>query len=190
VAEGQIPIRHQLAISTLNQRLHDDSLPERNRDASDLRAYRGIAPVRQDLVAGQIDLTLEPPVDLPLVRAGDIKAYAVTSDTRLELAPDIPTFRELGLPALSWSVWFGLFAPRARQAMSLAGSMRRRLKHWLIRWCAPDSGLGSKFSRASGRRRRHSARVVKADAERFWPSSRKPASSRSEPKPVIWAKRG
>jgi tripartite-type tricarboxylate transporter receptor subunit TctC len=74
--------------------------------------YRGLAPARQDLVAGQIDLILDVTDALPLVRAGDIKAYAVTSDTRLEMAPDIPTFRELGLPALSYSGWFGLFAPR------------------------------------------------------------------------------
>jgi tripartite-type tricarboxylate transporter receptor subunit TctC len=36
----------------------------------------------------------------------------VTSDTRLALAPDIPTFAEMGMPALSFSVWGGLFAPR------------------------------------------------------------------------------
>jgi tripartite-type tricarboxylate transporter receptor subunit TctC len=59
---------------------------------------RGEAPTIQDLVAGQIDLTFGSPVQLALVRAGSIKAYAVTSDARLSLAPDIPTFRELGLP--------------------------------------------------------------------------------------------
>jgi tripartite-type tricarboxylate transporter receptor subunit TctC len=48
---------------------------------------------------------------LPLAAAGRIKAYAVTSDTRLALAPDIPTFGEMGLPTLSWSGWFALFAP-------------------------------------------------------------------------------
>jgi tripartite-type tricarboxylate transporter receptor subunit TctC len=46
------------------------------------------------------------------VRAGSIKAYAVTSDTRMTLAPDIPTFGERGLPAVSWSAWYGLFAPK------------------------------------------------------------------------------
>jgi tripartite-type tricarboxylate transporter receptor subunit TctC len=66
----------------------------------------------QDLVAGQIDFMFSAPDSLPLMRAGSIKAYAVTSDTRLALAPDIPTFRELGLPALSASSWYGLFAPK------------------------------------------------------------------------------
>jgi tripartite-type tricarboxylate transporter receptor subunit TctC len=62
--------------------------------------YRGSAPMMQDLVAGEIDLVFESPVQLPLVRAGSIKAYAVTSDARITVAPDIPTFAELGLPAL------------------------------------------------------------------------------------------
>jgi tripartite-type tricarboxylate transporter receptor subunit TctC len=66
----------------------------------------------QDLVADQIDLLFSPPDQLPLVRAGSIKAYAVTSETRLELAPEIPTFGEMGLPALSFSAWWALFAPK------------------------------------------------------------------------------
>src|SRR5262249_54779831 len=74
--------------------------------------YRGTAPAMQDLVAGQIDLVFTTPEQLALVRAGIIKAYAVTSDTQLAVAPDIPTFGEMGLPALSYSSWFGLFAPR------------------------------------------------------------------------------
>jgi len=72
--------------------------------------YRG--PAAQDLVAGQIDLWFGTPDQLPLMRAGSIKAYGVTSDTRLALAPDIPTFTEMGLPTLSFSTWFGLFAPK------------------------------------------------------------------------------
>jgi tripartite-type tricarboxylate transporter receptor subunit TctC len=74
--------------------------------------YRGGAPAAQDLVAGQIDLLFAAPDQLPLMRAGSIKAYAVTSDTRLAAAPDIPTLAEMGLPKLFWSAWVGLFAPR------------------------------------------------------------------------------
>ena len=74
--------------------------------------YRGSAPGMQDLVAGQTDLYFTTPVELPLVRAGSVKAYAVTSDTRLATAPDIPTFAELGLPSLTFSNWYGLFAPK------------------------------------------------------------------------------
>jgi tripartite-type tricarboxylate transporter receptor subunit TctC len=75
--------------------------------------YRGAAPAMQDLIAGQIDLATDAAVDLSLARAGRIKAYAVLSDTRLAMAPDIPTVAEMGWPALSaFSAWFGLFAPR------------------------------------------------------------------------------
>ena len=74
--------------------------------------YRGGAQLAVDLVAGHIDLSFRGLDLLPLVRAGSLKAYAVTSDTRTALAPDIPTFGEMGLPALSFSTWFGLFAPK------------------------------------------------------------------------------
>jgi tripartite-type tricarboxylate transporter receptor subunit TctC len=76
--------------------------------------YRGGAPALQDLVAGQIDLLFINLDALPLVRAGSIKAYAATSDTRSALAPDIPTFGEMGLSALSFSfsTWYALFAPK------------------------------------------------------------------------------
>jgi tripartite-type tricarboxylate transporter receptor subunit TctC len=74
--------------------------------------YRGAGPIYQDLVAGQIDLAFGAPDALTLVRAGSIKAYAVTSDIRLALAPDIPTLAEMGLPAVSWAAWYGLFGPK------------------------------------------------------------------------------
>jgi tripartite-type tricarboxylate transporter receptor subunit TctC len=74
--------------------------------------YRGVAPAMQDLLAGQIDLLFSGPEQLPLVRAGSIKAYAVTSDARLASTPDIPTIREVGLPALSYTTWAGIFAPK------------------------------------------------------------------------------
>ena len=64
--------------------------------------YRGTAPAVQDLVAGQIDLYIGGLDALSQVRAGSIKAYAVLSETRSALAPDIPTVRERGLPALLW----------------------------------------------------------------------------------------
>ena len=75
--------------------------------------YRGTAPRVQDLLAGQIDLSFGEADQLGLVQAGSIKGYAVTSDTRLARAPDIPTFAEAGLPTLSFFQWFGLFAPKS-----------------------------------------------------------------------------
>jgi len=74
--------------------------------------YSGFPPELQDLAAGRIDFFFDSAVQLPFTRAGNIKAYAVTSDARLAQAPDIPTISEMGLPSLSSSGWNALFAPK------------------------------------------------------------------------------
>ena len=75
--------------------------------------YRGAAPAMQDLVAGQIDLMFDQAVNsLPHVRGGKIKAYAVTANTRLASAPEIPTVDEAGLPGFYVSIWSGMWAPK------------------------------------------------------------------------------
>jgi len=64
-------------------------------------------------VAGQIDLAvLDPTTSLAQVRAGRVKAFAVTAAKRLSSAPDIPTVDEAGLPGLYASLWHGLWAPK------------------------------------------------------------------------------
>src|SRR6185437_1534912 len=71
--------------------------------------YRGAGPAMQDLLGGHIDVMFDQASNsLPEVRAGKIKAYAVTSATRLAAAPDIPTVDEAGLPHFYVSVWHGL----------------------------------------------------------------------------------
>jgi tripartite-type tricarboxylate transporter receptor subunit TctC len=75
--------------------------------------YRGGAPAVQDLLAGQVDLSiLQPAVVLPHVRAGKLRAYAVTADTRLTAAPEIPAADEAGVPGLHVSTWSSLWAPK------------------------------------------------------------------------------
>jgi tripartite-type tricarboxylate transporter receptor subunit TctC len=75
--------------------------------------YRGGSQAMQDLVAGQIDIMIEPPTtSLPQVRAGLIKAYAVAAQSRLPATPDIPTVDEAGLPGFYMSNWYALFAPK------------------------------------------------------------------------------
>jgi tripartite-type tricarboxylate transporter receptor subunit TctC len=119
--------------------------------------YRGIAPARQDLVAGQIDLLIDVPDSLPLVQTGGIKAYAVLGDARLETASDIPTFRELGCPLFPCQHGWGFSRPEAPQAMSLAGLTQRLLKHWPTQQCVPGSAVSDwRFSLASDRHRRRS----------------------------------
>jgi tripartite-type tricarboxylate transporter receptor subunit TctC len=76
--------------------------------------YRGAAAAMQDLIAGQIDVMIASLiVTLQPVRAGHIKAYAVTAKNRLTAAPEIPTVDEAGLPGFYTSPWSALWAPRA-----------------------------------------------------------------------------
>jgi tripartite-type tricarboxylate transporter receptor subunit TctC len=106
--------------------------------------YRGAAPTVQDLVAGLIDFSFFTPDQLPLARAGSITAYAVTSDTRLARAPDIPTFREMGLPAVSYSGWYGLFGPKgtSKEIVSkLNGAVVAALADPVVRSQFADLGI-------------------------------------------------
>jgi tripartite-type tricarboxylate transporter receptor subunit TctC len=74
--------------------------------------YRSAGLSMQDLVAGQIDVLLDTPAtSLPHVRAGNIKAYAVTAKTRSPAAPEIPTVDEAGLPEFYFSFWHAFWAP-------------------------------------------------------------------------------
>jgi len=132
--------------------------------------YRAIGPAMQDLVAGQIDLSFSGPDALPLVRAGSIKAYAVASDTRFALAPDIPTFREMGLPTVSYSGWWGLFAPKGTPK-DIIGTLNAAVVEALadpaVRSRLVDLGVeifphDQQTPDALGAR-------VKADAEKWWP---------------------
>jgi tripartite-type tricarboxylate transporter receptor subunit TctC len=75
--------------------------------------YRGAAPRMQDMLSGQIHLAFDQAASsLPQVRGGNLQAYAVTSKSRLAIAPDIPTVDEAGLPGLYISVWHGLWSSK------------------------------------------------------------------------------
>jgi tripartite-type tricarboxylate transporter receptor subunit TctC len=75
--------------------------------------YRGAAPMIQDLLAGQIDLTFTQVASAFVqVRAGQLKAYGMMAKARWPAAPDTPTFDEVGVPGLHASFWHGLWAPR------------------------------------------------------------------------------
>jgi tripartite-type tricarboxylate transporter receptor subunit TctC len=75
--------------------------------------YRGTGPAMNDLVAGQIDLIVDQTSNsINQVRAGTIRAYAVTDSKRVESAPDIPTVDEAGLPGFHMTLWSGLWVPK------------------------------------------------------------------------------
>src|SRR5262245_53729543 len=75
--------------------------------------YRGAGPAMQDLVGGQIDIMIDQAANsLPQLRAGTIKAFAVTDKTRLKAAPEIPTVDEGGVPGLHIALWHALWVPK------------------------------------------------------------------------------
>ena len=74
--------------------------------------YKGAAPAMTDLIGGQIQLMFDNLASsLAQVRAGKIKAIAVTTAQRSVLAPELPTIAESGLPGFDISTWFGIFVP-------------------------------------------------------------------------------
>jgi tripartite-type tricarboxylate transporter receptor subunit TctC len=75
--------------------------------------YRGTGPAMNDLVAGQIDVIVDQLSNsISQVRAGTIRAYAVTDTKRVESAPDIPTTEEAGLPGFRMTLWSGMWVPK------------------------------------------------------------------------------
>jgi tripartite-type tricarboxylate transporter receptor subunit TctC len=98
--------------------------------------YKGSAPALVDLMAGQLSMYFDTmPSSLPHVRAGKLKALAVTSAKRSLAAPDIPTVAESGLPGYETSSWFGILAPAGTPAAVVS-----KLNHELVNIIrAPDT---------------------------------------------------
>ena len=74
--------------------------------------YKGAAPAMQDLIAGQVQVMFDNYASASTqVRAGKVKALAVTTAKRSSLAPELPTIAESGLPGFDINTWFGIFTP-------------------------------------------------------------------------------
>jgi tripartite-type tricarboxylate transporter receptor subunit TctC len=75
-------------------------------------AYKGIAPAVADLLGGHVSLSFSvvPPA-IPLVKAGKLRAIAVSTATRSSLLPELPTISESGLPGYAALSWYATFAP-------------------------------------------------------------------------------
>lgn len=74
--------------------------------------YRGSTQSRQDLVAGEVQLSVDGLLPtLPLIRAGKLKAYALCSSRRSPIAPEIPTLDEAGVKGYASDTWYGMVAP-------------------------------------------------------------------------------
>jgi tripartite-type tricarboxylate transporter receptor subunit TctC len=133
--------------------------------------YRGAAPALQDLIAGQIDMMFDQVWNsLAQVRAGTIRAYAVTAPTRLTSAPDIPSVDEAGLPGLYATVWSGFWVPKGTP-----GDVIARLNAAVVDALADAStrerlaDLGLEIPSRDRQSPEALRRLQQAEAEKWWP---------------------
>jgi tripartite-type tricarboxylate transporter receptor subunit TctC len=91
--------------------------------------YRGTGPAMNDLVAGTVDLMCDQTTNTTEhIRAGTIRAFAVTTPERVGALPDLPTATQGGLPGFEVSVWHGLYAPKGTPAPIVARLNQALLK--------------------------------------------------------------
>jgi tripartite-type tricarboxylate transporter receptor subunit TctC len=133
--------------------------------------YKGTGPAMQDLLAGRIDMIVDQASNsLPQVRAGKIKAFAVTAKNRLAAEPEIPTVDEAGLPGLYVSVWFGIWAPKGTPhdiVAKLNAAMQSSLADPAVRQRLAD--LGQEIVPREQQSPEALAAFHKAEAEKWWP---------------------
>lgn len=89
----------------------------------------GSSDIIRDMVAGHIDFTFDQAItSLNHIKGGNVKGYAVTSNQRLDAAPDIPTMDESGVPGVYISTWYGLWAPKGtpKEAIDKLGDAARK----------------------------------------------------------------
>ncbi len=93
--------------------------------------YKGTGPAMTDLLGGQIDLMCDQTTNTTSqIKAGKIKAYALTTPTRVSALPDLPTTAEAGIANFEVAVWHGLYAPKGTPAdvvAKLSASLKKAL---------------------------------------------------------------
>ena len=133
--------------------------------------YRGTGPALQDLVAGQIDMIVDQASNsMAQVQAGKIRAYAVTADKRLAVAPNIPTADEAGLPGFLISIWNAFWVPKGTPKEAIAklnAAVMDALADPAVRQRLADVGLDippreQQTPEALGKHH-------KAEADKWWP---------------------
>jgi len=79
--------------------------------------YKGSAQARTDVLGGQVDMMFDAiPTMVEQVKAGKVKAVAVTGKARSPILPDVPTASESGVPGYEATIWLGIMAPRGTPA--------------------------------------------------------------------------
>lgn len=111
--------------------------------------YKGTGPALTDLLGGAVDMTVTtPPPLIPHIKAGKLRALAVTGPNRLDSLPDVPTAAEAGYPDLLVSSWFAMYAPAGTpQAVvdKLAGTIEGIMKTDAFKAKAAEQGAEAEF---------------------------------------------
>src|SRR5664279_1265564 len=93
--------------------------------------YKGSSPALTDLMGGQVQIMFDNlPSSLALIKAGKLRAIAVTSLKRSPALPDVPTISESGVPGFEASSWFGVLAPAGTPAPIVA-RINSEVNKWL-----------------------------------------------------------
>src|SRR5437667_2908215 len=93
--------------------------------------YKGSAPAITDLIGGQVQIMFDNlPSSLPHIKAGKLRAIAVTSAQRAPALPNVPTIAESGLPGFEASSWFGILGPAATPPAVIA-RINSEVNQWL-----------------------------------------------------------
>src|SRR5438309_6864101 len=107
--------------------------------------YKGAAPAVSDLLGGQVQMGIfDVPVLLGHIRAGELKALAVTSAKRAQSLPDVPTTAEMGYANVTSDNWYGLLVPAATPA-----DIRKRI-HAAAMTALRSRAVIEQFARVSG----------------------------------------
>lgn len=116
-------------------------------------AYRGDAPAVQDLLGGQVPMSINvPAAQLPHVSTGRLRVLATTGAQRLPDLPDTLTLSEQGFPSLKTNDWFGMFAPSgtpAAQVARLQNALREALNDTVVRESFKKLGIQPAYIGAS-----------------------------------------
>ncbi|MGE3539595.1 MAG: tripartite tricarboxylate transporter substrate-binding protein [Candidatus Tectimicrobiota bacterium] len=87
--------------------------------------YKGTGPAMNDLLGGQVDFMCDQTTNTTSqIKAGKVKAYGVTTRTRVPSLPDLPTLHEAGLTGFEVTVWHGLYAPQGTPQAVIATLVR------------------------------------------------------------------
>jgi tripartite-type tricarboxylate transporter receptor subunit TctC len=122
--------RHSFAVGALGSSVHLGAEIFKSRAGLNVLTvlYRGTGPALNDLAGGHVTLMTAPMAAMPLVRAGKLRALAVTAPQRFEGAPDVPTAEEAGMPGFEVINSYGFWGPmglRTDQITRLSEALRK-----------------------------------------------------------------